>query len=261
MLTGGCDIGSLTSKAVLLRDGRLAGQGIVKSLASPKESAEAVKALALASAGAAAEEVDFWIGTGYGREKIPFAHETVSEIACHARGVRWLVPTVRTVIDIGGQDCKAIRVDEDGSPAKFVTNDKCASGTGRFLEVMARVLGLSLEELGEVSFRSRNPVVLANACTVWAQADVIQHLHDGIPVEDIAEGVNNAMAGRMTVLLNAVGIEKDVCMTGGVAKNAGVTSAIESIAGVRLKKIRKIDPQMAGAAGAAVIAWERARRA
>ncbi|HDP79889.1 MAG TPA: 2-hydroxyglutaryl-CoA dehydratase [Spirochaetes bacterium] len=259
MLTGGCDIGSLTSKAMLLSDGKPVGQGMIRSLSSPKESAEAVMALALASAGAAAEEVSYWVGTGYGREKIPYAQETVSEIACHARGARWMLPTARTVIDIGGQDCKAIRIDEDGSPAKFVTNDKCASGTGRFLEVMAKVLGLSLEELGELSFRSKNPVVLANACTVWAQADVIQHLHDGVPVEDIAAGINNAMAGRMTVLLNVVGVEKDVCMTGGVAKNPGVTAAIESLAGVKLKKIRKIDPQMAGAAGAAVIAWERVR--
>jgi len=257
MLAGGCDIGSLTSKAVLMNRGRIVGAEIIKSKPEPGESAQEVMERALAKGGYSFRDISFCVGTGYGREKIPFVQETVSEIACHARGARWLVPSARTVIDIGGQDCKAMRISIDGTMEKFITNDKCASGTGRFLEVMAEVLGVSLEELGHVSSSSKNPVVLASACTVWAQADVIRHLNENVPLADIAAGINNAMASRMAIIANNIGIKKDVCMTGGVAKNAAVVAALEKILGVRVKRIRKSDPQIAGAIGAALLAEEK----
>jgi (R)-2-hydroxyacyl-CoA dehydratese activating ATPase len=203
------------------------------------------------------KDIKSCVGTGYGRDKISFIDEAVSEIACHGKGARWLVPSVRTVIDIGGQDCKALRLDDKGNMVKFITNDKCASGTGRFLEVMAKVLNLKLDEMGEMSVRSRQPVTFASACTVWAQADVIQHLNDKVPIEDIAAGVNNAMASRMSTLANNIGLEKDVCMTGGVAKNNGVVSALEKHLGTRIKRIRREDPQLAGAIGAALFAAEK----
>lgn len=258
MIVAGCDVGSLTSKAVVWRDGSIASHAVIKSKAKPWESAAAVMQTALAAAGVGMGDLRYCVGTGYGRDKIPFVQEAVSEIACHGRGARWLVPSVRTVIDIGGQDCKAMRLDERGNVEKFVANDKCASGTGRFLEVMARVLGVELDALGELSVRARHPVTLANACTVWAQADVINYLHEGVPVEDIVGGINNAMAARMATLVNHVGVEPDICMTGGVAKNGGVLSSIEKLLGVRLKRIRRADPQIAGALGAALIAADRA---
>jgi len=258
MIVAGCDVGSLTSKAVLMQDGRIVGSAVIKSKAKPWESAEAVMHQALSAAGLEMADVRYAVGTGYGRDRIPFVAEAVSEIGCHGRGARWLVPSARTVIDIGGQDCKALRLDGDGNVEKFIANDKCASGTGRFLEVMARVLGVELGDLGEMSSRSRHAVTLANACTVWAQADVIKHLNDGVPVEDIAAGVNNAMAARMATLVRNLGIAPDVCMTGGVAKNSGVLSGIEKLLGVRLKRIRREDPQIAGAIGAALIAAEKA---
>ncbi len=258
VIVGGCDVGSLTSKAVIMEGGKVLGHALIKSRAKPGESAEEVMNMACAGAGLSSRDVAYCVGTGYGRDRIPFVDEAVSEIACHGKGARWMVPSARTVIDIGGQDCKAIRLDGAGNMVKFITNDKCASGTGRFLEVMARVLGVGLEELGELSARARNPVILANACTVWAQADVIQHLNDGVPVEDIAAGINNAMASRMAVLVNNIGVERDVCMTGGVAKNGGVLTAIENQLGIRLKRIRRFDPQLAGAVGAALFAGERA---
>ena len=257
MIVAGCDVGSLT-KAVLMQDGRIVGSAVTKSRAKPWESAAAVMQEALAASGLAMAAVEYCVGTGYGRDKIPFASEAISEIACHARGARWLVPSARTVIDIGGQDCKAVRLDRDGNVERFVANDKCASGTGRFLEVMARVLGVALGDLGELSARARHPVTLANACTVWAQADVIKHLADGVAVEDITAGINNAMAARMATLVANVGAEPDVCMTGGVAKNAGVLASIEKLLGIRLKRIRRADPQIAGAIGAALLAAERA---
>jgi (R)-2-hydroxyacyl-CoA dehydratese activating ATPase len=258
MIVAGCDVGSLTSKAVLMRDGAILGSAVIKSRTKPWESAENVMGLALGKAGIAMGDVGYFVGTGYGRDKIPFVNEAVSEISCHGRGAKWLVPSARTVIDIGGQDCKVMRLDAKGNVSKFLANDKCASGTGRFLEVMARVMGVELSSLGEMSLKSRNPVSFANACTVWAQADVIKHINDGVLIEDIAAGINNAMAARMAVLVNSLGVEPDVCMTGGVAKNAGVISSLEGLLSVRLKRIRRADPQIAGAIGAALLAADKA---
>ncbi len=257
MIIAGCDVGSLTSKAVLLERGRIQASVIIKSKAKPWESATTVMDQALSQANLTMEEINYCIGTGYGRDQIPFVNETLSEIACHGKGARWLMPSAKTVIDIGGQDCKAIKLDKEGKVVRFMTNDKCASGTGRFLEVMARVLGITLQDLGDLSLRARNPVTLASACTVWSQADVIQHLNDKVPIEDIAAGINNAMASRMAVLVNNVGIEPDVSMTGGVSKNQGVVSALEKQLGIRIKRLRKADPQIAGAIGAALFAQEK----
>ena len=257
MFAAGCDVGSLTAKAVIMKDGKIIESVIIKSKARPWESADEVMGQALTKAGLTMKDIKNCVGTGYGRDKISFIHEAISEISCHGKGARWLIPSVRTVIDIGGQDCKAIRMDEQGNMVKFITNDKCASGTGRFLEVMAKVMHLNLDDMGAMSARSQQPVTFASACTVWAQADVIQHLNDKVPIEDIAAGVNNAMAIRMSTLANSIGLEKDVCMTGGVAKNDGVVTALEKHLGIRIKRIRREDPQLAGAIGAALFAMEK----
>ncbi|MCX7678514.1 MAG: acyl-CoA dehydratase activase [Spirochaetes bacterium] len=256
-IVAGCDVGSLTSKAVIMSDGKIIASSIIKSKARPWESAESVMNEALQKAQISMNNIAFCVGTGYGREKIPFVNEISSEIACHAKAARWLIPNARTVIDIGGQDCKAIKLDEKGNMVKFITNDKCASGTGRFLEVMAKVLGVGVDQLGELSSKSKNPITCATACTVWAQADVIQHINDGVPIEDIAAGINTAMAARMSVLAGNIGVEREVCMTGGVAKNEGVVQALEKILGVKIRRIRNADPQIAGALGAALIAKEK----
>jgi len=257
MIVAGCDVGSLTSKVVVMKDGRILGRAVIKSKARPWESAESVMELALSEARLDRCDVAYCIGTGYGRDGIPFIDEAVSEIGCHGKGARWLLPSARTVIDIGGQDCKAMRLDAKGNVEKFIANDKCASGTGRFLEVMAKALGVELSAMGDLSSRSKHPVTLANACTVWAQADVIRYLHDGVPIEDIVAGINNAMAARMSTLVRNLGMEPDVCMTGGVAKNGGVIASIEKLLTVRLKRVRREDPQIAGAIGAALFAAEK----
>lgn len=252
----GCDVGSLTSKAVLMEDGRIIGSAIIKSRPKPDVSARDVMNEVLGSCQMTMGDVARCVGTGYGRDKMGFAHATVSEIQCHARGALWMLPTVRTIIDIGGQDCKAIRLDDHGGVAKFVTNDKCASGTGRFLDVMAGILKVGVDQLGEFSSRSTNPSVLASSCTVWAQADVIKFINSGHAIADVGAGINNAMAGRVAIIANSVGKEKDVCMTGGVAKNSGVVKALENLLGVKIRRLRKADPQLAGAIGAAVLAEE-----
>jgi predicted CoA-substrate-specific enzyme activase len=247
----------LTSKAVVLRNGRIIGSDIIRSRVNPTESADRVMAGALEKAGLTLDDVVHCVGTGYGREKISFVNEAVSEIACHAKGASWLLPSVRTIIDIGGQDCKAIKVDSAGHVLDFTTNDKCASGTGRFLEVMAQVLNIGIEALGPLSARSKSPLTLTSTCTVWAQADIIKYLNSGHPVEDIGAGINTAMAKRIATLANSIKVERDICMTGGVAKNVGVVATLEKVIGHRLKKVRKADPQMAGAIGAAIISKEK----
>ncbi|MBN1636363.1 MAG: 2-hydroxyglutaryl-CoA dehydratase [Deltaproteobacteria bacterium] len=254
MIVAGCDVGSLTSKALILNNKNVLGYCVIRSKTRPEESAREVFELALKKAAVHEEQVMCCVGTGYGRNKIPFIQEAVSEITCHGKGALWVMPRVRTVIDIGGQDCKAIRIDKEGTIQKFTTNDKCAAGTGRFLEVMAKLLGVAIDELGGLKGgQNQEPLTLSSACTVWAQAEVIHHLNIGKSKGDIAEAINRAMAGRVAILVGNVGLEKDVCMTGGVAKNTGVVRHLEKMLGVKIKRL-KFDPQIMGALGAAIIA-------
>ncbi len=250
----GCDVGSLTSKAVIMKNNKIIGSHILKSKPRPGDSAAAAMNGALEACGLSLDRIDYCVATGYGRDNIPFANEAVSEISCHGRGANWLLPSAQTVIDIGGQDCKVMKLDANGQVERFTANDKCASGTGRFLEVMARVLGMDIKELGGLSAKSRAPVTLASTCTVWAQADVIKYLNSGTAIEDIGAGINTAMAKRVATLAGSIRPEGDILMTGGVAKNTGVVATLEKLLGTRIKKTRKADPQMAGALGAAVMA-------
>ncbi len=255
-IVAGCDVGSLTAKAVIMEKGRIISSALLRSKTNPQLSAEAVMQEALSKAGLSMDEIKYCVGTGYGRKNISFVDKDVSEIACHGKGARWLNPGARTIIDIGGQDCKAVRLDKDGNVVKFVANDKCASGTGRFLEVMARLLNIPIEDMGSLSSKSTAPITLSSTCTVWAQADIIKYINSGHKIEDIGAGVNSAMAKRVAILANSVGIEQDVCMTGGVAKNEGVVQDLEKLLGKNIKKMRKADPQIAGAIGAAIFAME-----
>jgi (R)-2-hydroxyacyl-CoA dehydratese activating ATPase len=254
----GCDVGSLTSKAVILQKGRIKASAVLKSGPNPRESAEQVMQAVLSDAGLTMDAIRYCVGTGYGREKIPFVNQVVSEITCHAKGARWMVPSVRTIIDIGGQDCKVIKLDRQGKVEKFITNDKCASGTGRFLDVMAKLLHISVADLGKLSARATAPITFASTCTVWAQSDVVKHINSGFPLEDIGAGINHAMANRVAMLVSTIKPEKDICMTGGVAKNEGVFKTLENLVGQRIKRPVKADPQLAGALGAALLAEEAA---
>lgn len=257
MIVAGCDVGSLTAKAVIMKNKKIMGSAIIKSKPRPQDSADAVMEKALAAAKLASKDIQYCIGTGYGREKIEFVNDIASEIKCHGKGARWMLPSVETIIDIGGQDCKAMRIDENGNVARFSTNDKCASGTGRFLEVMAKVLNINIDELGKLSKKSKDPITLSSTCTVWAQADIIKYINSGVPVEDIGAGINAAMATRVAILVNAVRPKGDIFMTGGVAKNTGVVSILGKLIGNPIKKVRKADPQLAGAIGAALLSMEK----
>jgi predicted CoA-substrate-specific enzyme activase len=255
----GCDVGSLTTKAVIIKKRKIVGTAIIKSGPRPVESASKVMEKVCSEAGISQTEIGYCVGTGYGREKIESVDDVVSEITCHGKGAKWLVPSARVVIDIGGQDCKVIKLDRSGNIVKFVTNDKCASGTGRFLDVMAHVMGIETSELGKLSAKSTSPISFASVCTVWAQADVIKHINSRRLPEDICAGINAAMANRVSMLANTIKIEDDICITGGGAKNDGVVNALGIILGRRIKRIRKADPQFVGAIGAALLASERVK--
>jgi (R)-2-hydroxyacyl-CoA dehydratese activating ATPase len=258
MIVAGCDVGSLTAKAVIFKDGRVLSAKIIPDKSRPEDSAREVMDLAVDEANLKIADIACIIGTGYGRNHIPFVHDVKSEISCHAKGANLLLKSVRTVIDIGGQDCKVTKIDKDGKVLKFITNDKCAAGTGRFLEVMADALGVSLPELGDLSKKAKKAATLASICTVWVQAEVIRMINDGMTVEDIGASVNDAMANRVALMANAIGIEKDVCMTGGVSKNFGVVKSLEQKLSAKIKK-PGVDPQLIGALGAALFADEKAR--
>ncbi len=256
MLVAGCDVGSLTAKALLLEDGVVLAGEVRRVRPRPELSAKEVMEEALRKAGRRWEEVAYCVGTGYGRVRIPFAQENVSELSCHGKGAHWLVPSARTVIDIGGQDCKVIRVDGKGRLVNFVMNDKCAAGTGRFLELMARTLGVGVEELGRLS--SAKPVPITNLCTVYARSEVLSYLAEGAGVEEVAAGINQAMASRVKALASRVGVEREVVLCGGVAKNEGVVRYLQE--GLEVPLVRpEFDPQLVGALGAALFAWERVR--
>jgi predicted CoA-substrate-specific enzyme activase len=257
MLVAGIDVGSLSTDAVILDDARrVLGYSIVATGASAKRASERALAEALAAAGATADEVTFTLATGYGREIVPFANAQVTEITCHARGAHFLNPAIRTILDIGGQDSKAIRVGERGKVVNFAMNDKCAAGTGRFLEVMARALEVDLEDMGPLSLRSTVQVTVSSMCTVFAESEVVSLIAAGHAKEDILSGIHRAICDRVSSLLERVGIDDMLAMSGGVAKNVGVVAAIEQRLGRRLYIAP--EPQIIGALGAALIGLDKA---
>jgi len=208
---------------------------------------------ALGQAAVAIDDITYIIATGYGRISVPFADKQVTELTCHARGVAFFFPKVRTAIDIGGQDAKAMKV-KDGKLTDFVMSDKCAAGTGRFLEVIAQALGLKLDELGPLSLKSTRKVPVSNICTVFAQQEVVNHLSEGTALEDVVAGLHDAIAGRVARMARRLKVEPDVVFTGGVAKNVGVVKALEDNLGCPV--LVPSEPLLSGALGAALTARE-----
>jgi len=259
MIVAGCDIGSLTAKAVLMKNEEILSTAMIRSMPKPQDSARLVMNSALEAAGLSMDDILFSVGTGYGRSQISFVDSVESEIACHGRGAWWNVPSIRTVIDIGGQDAKVIRIDEQGNVTRYSYNDKCAAGTGRFLEVIAEALEVELEEMGDLSLRSTEKVNISNQCVVFAETEVVSLINEGKEVADIINGLSRAMANRAASLAKGIGVVQDVAFTGGVAKNGGVALALEVALGYPLKALN-IDPQINGALGAALIAQENLKQ-
>ncbi|MFX1449711.1 MAG: acyl-CoA dehydratase activase [Promethearchaeota archaeon] len=255
MIVAGCDVGSLTGKAVIYKDDSILAYSIVPTTVKPERTARNAMDEALKQANMTQDKIEFIVGTGYGRVKIPFADKNISEITCHGKGAHSFLPTIRTIIDMGGQDLKVIKVSKDGKLLDFAMNDKCAAGTGRFLEVMARTLELKLEELGPISLKSNNPVAITAQCSVFAETEVVSRIADGAEVRDIVAGIHDAIAARIMSQVYKVGLEEDVTITGGVAKNVGVVTYLEKRLGVKIKTL-PVDPQIIGAVGAALLAKE-----
>ncbi len=257
MLVAGVDVGSTTTKAALLDENkRVRALALVDTGANVVRAAERAFQEALAKAGLEPWDVAFTVGTGYGRYRVPFGDLQVTEISCHAKGACFLFPGTRTILDMGGQDTKAIRSNELGEVKDFCMNDKCAAGTGRFLAAAAQVLGLRLDEVGDIAGQSKKPLKITNVCTVFVEQEIMMHLARGCQVEDVLAGVHAAIAGRSVSLLRRVGIEPEITFTGGVARNAGMVRALEER--LKLKLNVTAESQHIGAIGAALFAWERA---
>jgi len=241
-----------------MESGKILSSVVIRAKNKPSVSAEQVMQMALEAANLQRDSIVYVVGTGYGRAQIPFVDGLESEISCHARGARHLMPSARMVIDIGGQDAKATRMDEDGKVARFIYNDKCASGTGRFLEIMAEALEIPLDEMGNISAGAKKKLTISNQCVIFAETEVISLVNDGKELPDIVNALHRAMANRVAALACSIGIEKDVVMTGGVAKNSGVFQALCDALNIQLKALNGADPQIIGALGAALYAQEQA---
>ncbi len=252
----GVDVGSTQTKAVVIDEaGAIVGRALVDTGANVIQAAQGAFDRALAEAGLSEQEVEYVIGTGYGRYRVTFGNDQVTEISCHARGAVHLFPGTRTVVDMGGQDTKAIRVSETGEIIDFCMNDKCAAGTGRFLGAAAAALDIPLGELGEVALRSTKPVKISTTCTVFAESEVLSWLGKGKKIEDILWGVHRSIATRSGGLMRRVGVEDEVTFTGGVSRNTAMVEALEQRVGRPLNVSE--DCQFIGALGAALFAMDR----
>ncbi|MBC2716584.1 MAG: 2-hydroxyglutaryl-CoA dehydratase [Desulfobacteraceae bacterium] len=257
MIVAGCDIGSLTAKAVIMENGNILSDAIMRAKTRPADSANEVMQMALDKAGLTMNDIGYVVGTGYGREQIPFVDQVESEISCHAKAAWRIMPSVRMVIDIGGQDAKATRMDDNGNVARYIYNDKCASGTGRFLEIMAEALEVPLEKLGSLAAKSTEKLSISNQCVIFAETEVISLVNEGKETSDILNALHHSLAKRVASLARSIEVKTDVVMTGGVAKNSGVFNALSEALDIELKALNGVDPQIIGAMGAALYAEEK----
>ncbi len=255
MLTLGVDVGSLTGKALVLKDNEILAWDLILTGPDSVETAVTVTNNTLAKAQLTLEDLDFTVSTGYGRRLIPFADKNISEISCHARGANWFFPSARTILDMGGQDCKAIRCDDSGKVTDFAMNDKCAAGAGRSMEIMAGLVDVPLEDMGKLSLETvEGAVPVSSTCVVFARSDVLGYMRQGVSKNDVLAGACEALSSRVRGMLRRVGAEPDFVISGGIAKNVGVVERLEMKLGLKARIC--FEPQIVGALGAAVFARE-----
>jgi bzd-type benzoyl-CoA reductase Q subunit len=255
LVTAGVDVGSVSSQAVIVVDGELYAYSNMRTGSDSPESARKAMKWALEETGLTLDDIGFVVGTGYGRVNVPFSNKAITEIACHARGANYMYgPSVKTVLDMGGQDCKVIRCDDRGKVSAFVMNDKCAAGTGRGMEVFADLLALPIEEVGELSFQvEEEPPPVSCTCVIFAKSEATALLREGWPKNKVLAAYCSAMAHRVVTLLEQVGIEEEFAITGGIGKNIGVVRRLEDEIGVKALPT-KLDTQIAGGLGGALFA-------
>ena len=254
----GIDVGSTMTKAVILN------KGIIASIIGPtgpeqRRLANKVMEEVLNRAALSLKAITYIVSTGYGRINVPFADKQFTEITCHAKGIIRLFPKAKTIIDVGGQDIKAIKIDATGKTIDFVMNDKCAAGSGRFIEVIAGTLGVPLDKVGDLSLQSKNPAKISNICTIWAQQEVAASLAQGIPISDLLAGVHHSLADRICRMVNRLKVEEAVIVTGGGAKNRGLLKALSEQLGHEI--LVPEEPLITGALGAALLGKEIVEKA
>ncbi|GIK25653.1 MAG: 2-hydroxyglutaryl-CoA dehydratase [Betaproteobacteria bacterium] len=256
IITAGIDVGSVSSQAVICVDGELYGYNSMRTGNNSPDSARNAINGVLEKSGMKLEDITYVIGTGYGRVNVPFAHKAITEIACHARGANYMGGnTVRTILDMGGQDCKAIHCDEKGKVTNFLMNDKCAAGTGRGMEVIADLMQIPIAELGPRSFDvDEEPEAVSSTCVVFAKSEALGLLKAGYSKNKVIAAYCQAMAERVVSLIERIGVENDFFITGGIAKNPGVVKRIEKLLGTKAVET-KLDSQIAGALGAALFGY------
>jgi len=252
MRVAGIDIGSITAKAAIVENGKLIGTRVIFTGYNAELAGLKVYEEILGECGLDKTSIEKVVSTGYGRNSVKFADKSFTEIMCHATGAHYLNPRIRSIIDIGGQDSKAILVDEKGKVKNFVMNDKCAAGTGRFLEVMARALEVNLDEFGAISLKSEQPSKISSLCTVFAESEVVSLIARGEKRQDIIAGIHESIAARISSMVGRIGMKEPVMVTGGVARNIGVVKALEKKLGMKIE----VSPyaQVNGAIGAAILA-------
>ncbi|MFH0994861.1 MAG: acyl-CoA dehydratase activase [Pseudomonadota bacterium] len=259
MMTLGIDIGSITAKAAVMRDGKILAVRILRTGYNAKNAGDQLFEGIVSGLGLNPSDIQGIVATGYGRKSITFADRAVTEITCHAAGARYmtrdLLAEIRTVIDIGGQDSKVILLDETGRVKDFAMNDKCAAGTGRFLEVMARALDVEISDFGSLSLSADHPASISSLCTVFAESEVISLISKGESRKNIIAGIHDSIAARVSAMAGRIRWIPPVMMTGGVAQNSGVVRSLEKKIGYSL--IVTPNAQLAGAIGAALIAMNK----
>jgi len=257
MMVAGIDIGSITTDALVFeKEKGIMGYTILQTGADSRRVSEIAVDKVLADLGLGRSDLDYVVSTGCGRKRASLAKESITEITCIAKGVNRLFPRARTIVDIGGQDTKAVRIDAAGRVVEFEMNDKCAAGTGRFIEVMANALKVDLDLIGDLSLKHRKDLTISSICTVFAESEVISLVSEGEELEDILFGIHRAIADRTMGLVNRLGgVEQEVVMAGGVAKNTGVVQALEKVMGTDVKI--PFEPQVVSALGAALLALEK----
>jgi bzd-type benzoyl-CoA reductase Q subunit len=255
IISAGVDVGSVSTQAVVMVDGKLYCYANMRTGSDSPESANNAMKWALEGTGLSIDKIHATVGTGYGRVNVPFATKAITEIACHGRGGNFMYgPQVRTILDMGGQDCKAIRCDEKGKVTAFLMNDKCAAGTGRGMEVFSDLLGVHINEVGAMSLQvAEEPQPVSSTCVVFAKSEASGLLRQGWPKEKVLAAYCSAMAHRIVTLLERIGVEKEFAITGGISKNVGVVSRLSKELNVTPLKT-ELDPQLAGAIGGALFA-------
>jgi benzoyl-CoA reductase subunit D len=256
MITAGVDCGAKNTKVVLLKDGEIIGKGLVLSGFDQKGAAAQAFEEALKQAGMTKDDINYITATGSGKKEVDFANNTVTEVGADAKGAHKLFPSARTVIDVGAEEGRAIKSDSNGKVVDFAINEKCAAGAGSFTESMARALEVKVEELGDLSLQSTKEIQMNAQCAVFAESEVVTLVHAKTPKEDMAKAVHDAIASRITSMVRKIGVENDVALIGGVAKNKGFVKSLKDDLGVELKLTD--DPEYVTALGAAIVASEQA---